>query len=175
MDTALLLIDVQPGFLDAMHGEPEPLLRRLERLLRFADMMSMPVIATVERPLEAKGALHERLRVADVFEKWMFSALRETPIRDALSATGCRRVAVAGAETDVCVLQTVLDLREAGYEVVLLTDCVFSSEPDPRAALDRMAAAGATPATFKTFCYEVLETADRTAWPDPGFAGPEDL
>ena len=60
MDTALLLIDVQPLFLESMHGDQEPLLLRLERLLKFADMVSMPVVATVERPLEEKGALPDR-------------------------------------------------------------------------------------------------------------------
>ena len=56
-DTAVLLIDAQESFLRAMHGSPEPLLLRLERLLRFARLLDLPVIATLERPLDEKGAL----------------------------------------------------------------------------------------------------------------------
>ena len=62
---------------------------------------------------------------------------------------------------------------------MLLEDCLFSSEPDPRTALKRMADAGAVAATYKSFAYEILGTADRSAWPEnwdqASFPPPEDL
>ncbi|MHC4955718.1 MAG: hypothetical protein ACYTGZ_17845, partial [Planctomycetota bacterium] len=60
-DTAILLIDAQASFVSKMHGAPEPLLMRLERLLRFARLLDLPVITTVERPVGEKGGLPERL------------------------------------------------------------------------------------------------------------------
>ena len=36
-EIAIMLIDVQPGFLDGMHGDPQPLLARLEQLLIVAN------------------------------------------------------------------------------------------------------------------------------------------
>ena len=82
------------------------------------------------------------------------------------------------------MLLTVLALRGAGFEVFLLEDCLFSSEPEPGAALHRMRAAGAAPVTLKTFCYELTERV-QSAWPeewkqrlaaDPTFfEPPEDL
>ena len=82
-----------------------------------------------------------------------------------MAALGRRTVAVAGSETDVCVLFTVLGLLRNGYRVLLLEDCLFTSEPDPGAALARMRAAGAIPCTFKTLAYELTSTVDRSAWP----------
>jgi nicotinamidase-related amidase len=184
MDIALLLVDVQPEFLGSMAGAPGPLLARLEALLRLADMVAMPVIATRERPVDRKGDLPERLRGAlpagaQVLDKSLFDATEEAPVRAALEATGCRTVAVAGAETDVCVLQTVLGLLRRGNEVELLEDCLFSSEPHPEPAIARMRLAGALPSTYKSFAYSITRTVDRTAWPTGWrqalFADPEDL
>ncbi len=170
LDALVLLVDVQPAFIECMHGDPEPVIVRLERLLGLARLADLPVITTLERPTSTKGSVPERLQVAMPegtlrFEKSTFDCTGEPAIRAALASSGRRTVVVAGAETDVCILQSVLGLLAAGYEVRLLEDCVFSSEVDPRAALRRMERAGALPCTFKTFAYEVTATVDRTRWP----------
>ncbi len=164
------MIDAQTSFLASMAGESEPLLQRLERLLMLADWLALPVIATIERPVESKGHLPDRLQVrtpndVQIFEKSSFDLCGEQPIADALKATGRGAVAVAGGETDVCVLQSVLGLIGRGYRVYLLEDCLFSSEPDTGFAVARMRAAGALPSSFKSFAYELTGTVDRTAWP----------
>ncbi len=68
-----------------------------------------------------------------------------------LSATlrllGLRRLFVAGLATDYAVCHTCLDLRRAGYGVIVLTDAcraVNLAPDDERQALRRMAGAGAT-------------------------------
>ena len=119
------------------------------------------------------------------FSKKTFDCLADKKIRATLEGLGRRSIAVAGAETDVCVLLSVLALLENGYTVHLLTDCLFSSEANPGPALRRMEAAGAIPTTYKTLAYELTATIDREAWPeswrsklarDPGlFLPPEDL
>ncbi len=43
-----------------------------------------------------------------------------------------------------------------GLEIFSLEDCVFTSEPDPRPALERMYRSGAIPCTFKTLYYELM-------------------
>jgi nicotinamidase-related amidase len=171
LDALVLLVDVQPAFVDGMCGGSEPLLVRLERLLRLATLADLPVLASVERPTSAKGALVPRLEAAmppsaQRFEKSTFDCMGERTIRAALASSGRRTVIVAGAETDVCILQTVLGLLAAGYEVRLLEDCVFSSDANVSSALRRMDRAGATLCTFKTFLYELTLTVDRESWPD---------
>ena len=169
-DTAVLLIDAQTSFVESMHGEPEPLLLRLERLLKFAQLLELPVLTTLEQPVAEKGGLPDRLQAvlpegALSREKAAFNCMAEDAVRGALTGFGRRHIAVAGSETDVCVLFSVLGLREAGYGVFLLQDCLFSSEPRPDAALERMRAAGAIATTLKTFCYELTEKV-RAAWPE---------
>jgi len=43
-----------------------------------------------------------------------------------LEQSNTKRVWVGGLATDYCVLNTVLDLRKAGYAVVVLTDAVYA-------------------------------------------------
>jgi len=125
LDALVLLVDVQPAFIDSMHGDPEPVIVRLERLLGLASLVDLPVFATLERPTRTKGSVPERLQAAMPegalrFEKSTFDCMAERTIRAALASSGRRTVVVAGAETDVCVLQSVLGLLAAGYGVRLL-------------------------------------------------------
>ncbi len=185
-ETAVLLVDAQTHFLDMMHGAQEPVLARMERLVRFAELLDLPVVVTLEHPVEEKGGLPERLesalpKTARRFVKTSFDCMAEEPIRKALDKPF---VAVAGGETDVCILQSVLALLDAGHHVFLLEDCLFSCEPNVGPALRRMESAGALPTTFKSFAYELTAKVE-AAWPakwrerlaeNPGlFPPPEDL
>jgi nicotinamidase-related amidase len=157
---ALVLIDVQPLFLNLMAGEREPLLARLEHLLLLARTFEMPVIATFEHPVERNGWLPERLeRIfppgGGRYVKRTFNLCSEPEIRAAVEATGREQMIVAGAETDVCVLQSVLGLLEMGRQVFLVEDGLFTAEPNDAPALRRMEQAGAIPLTCKTLYYEL--------------------
>ena len=132
----VLLIDAQPGFLDSMHGDPEPVLARLEHLLLMADCLRLPTVATFEAP-DASGWLPARLEDrwpahGVRFVKETFDCCGQPEVAAALQGLGRHQLLVAGAQTDVCVLQSVLSLRERGYEVFFLEDCLASSETHTR-------------------------------------------
>jgi nicotinamidase-related amidase len=166
----ILLIDVQPAFVDTMHGSKEPLLTRLECLLTLATCLNIPTIATFEEPVERKGRLPEPLEKAfptqgQRFTKKSFNCCSESRIVDEIRRLEVKQVVVAGAETDVCVLQSVLGLLKMGLTVFVLEDCVFTSEAHSRPALNRMYYAGAIPSTVKTLFYELKGTVDADSTP----------
>ncbi|MDP6447168.1 MAG: isochorismatase family protein [Pirellulaceae bacterium] len=168
VELAIVLVDVQSHFLKAVN-DPEPLLARLEQLLIVADWFDIPVISTTEGPVDCKGTLAERLarRLPEnslEFTKQTYDLCSETEIRDALSATGRSQFAVAGGETDVCVLQSALGLLNMGFAVFVLEDCVFSSECKADAAWRRLAQAGAVPTTFKSLFYELVHSEQNEFW-----------
>jgi len=160
-DLAILVVDVQPYFLDGwMDGASEPLLARLEYLLGLATVYDLQCVATFEQPVAKKGRLPERLEPffpahGERYTKSSFDCCGEPAIREALARLGRRQFAVAGGETDVCVLQSVLGLIGEGYQVFLLEDCLFSSEPQVGPAIRRMEQAGVVPSTVKTLGYEL--------------------
>lgn len=168
-EVGILLIDVQPLFWDMMHGSREPVMVRIEHLLMLADWFKAPLIATFEHPVEENGALPERLeRVFPAhgrrFVKRTYDCCGEPDIRGGIEHLGVEQLVVAGAETDVCILQSVLGLLGLGFQVFLLEDCLFTSEPHPRPALVRMYNAGAIPCTLKTFAYEMTQSVESTPW-----------
>src|SRR5215211_5238675 len=160
-DLAILVVDVQPYFLDGwMDGASEPLLARLEYLLGLATVYDLQCVATFEQPVAKKGRLPERLEPfflahGERYTKSSFDCCGEPAIREALARLGRRQFAVAGGETDVCVLQSVLGLIGEGYQVFLLEDCLFSSEPHVGPALRRIEQAGVVSSTVKTLHYEL--------------------
>lgn len=163
-ELAVLLIDIQEFFLDGwMAGLSEPLLTRSEFLLGLANVYALPTMYTLEHPVGEKGELAARLVPflpldAQRHVKRTFDCCGEPGIVAALAGLKRRQIAVAGGETDVCVLQSVLGLIERGYEVFLLEDCLFSSEANVGPAIRRMEMAGAIPTTVKTLNYELRAT-----------------
>ena len=175
----MLVIDVQPRFVDSMAGDPEPVLVRIEQLIRLAETLDLPIIATLEEPVTAKGELPARLRrvfpgQGRILRKWTYDCCAEPEIEAAIRGSGRAQMAVAGAEWDVCVLQTVLSLLDMGLEVFLLEDCLFSSTADIEAARERMRRAGAVPLTYKTLFYELLGRVQTEALP-AGLLSPMEL
>lgn len=169
----VLLVDAQPAFLDlAFAGRDaarESVLIRLEHLLMLAQWMDLPTVVTFEVPTSDNGELPDRLArvlppTAQRFEKRCFGSLSEPAIEAAVRRLGVRQFAVAGAETDVCVLQTTLGLLDLGYEVFVLEDCLFTTERSPGPALLRMYQAGAVPCTLKTVAYELAGRVDALPW-----------
>lgn len=186
-NAAIVLIDVQPWFLERMHGDSEPLLVRLEQLLLVAEWFELPVLAVLEEPIDRKGELPERLQkffpeIGQLHRKQTYDLTAESEIAETLRQIDRRQWIVAGGETDVCVLASVLGLLRAGHEVFLLEDCLYSSAANVEQAVYRMRNSGAIPCTYKTLFYELCGTDDPQRWAsqqkaaeDRGWVPPESL
>ena len=75
-----------------------------------------------------------------------YSAFNGTALADHLRQHGVNRVFVCGLATDYCVLNTVVDARENGFEVVILPEAMRAVDVaagDGERAIARMAALGA--------------------------------
>lgn len=172
----VLLIDAQPGFFVELAGMVvgDAVEVRWQMLLALCRCLKLPAVATFEEPVR-NGWLSERCErewPADGIRvvKRTFDCCGEPRVVAALAEIGRTQVIVAGGETDVCVLQSVLSLLARGHEVFLLEDCLTSTEPHTRPALARMYAAGAVPCTLKTAYYELVKSVDVCR--DPGSVGP---
>lgn len=78
-----------------------------------------------------------------------YSGFSGTDLHTRLQWTMVCRLLVGGLATDYCVLQSVLDARRLGYEVVLLTDAMRAVDLNPgdgERAIAAMIAAGAVKA-----------------------------
>jgi nicotinamidase-related amidase len=60
--------------------------------------------------------------------KEAYSAFQGTDLAERLRGLGVKRVAVAGAATEMCVFQTAMDAQQAGLEVVVRADASATVE-----------------------------------------------
>jgi nicotinamidase-related amidase len=161
------IIDVQEFFLAQagdrrVRSKIEANTRNFARLL---DYFRIPLVATLERPVHAKGQLPTAIKKhlgdqAKLFEKDFFDLTKEKKIKDHLGRLKKKQAIVAGCETDVCVLQSCLGLLNLGYEVYVVEDLLFSSARNVDAAIARLKAEGAIFLTYKTLFYELIEAVD---------------
>jgi nicotinamidase-related amidase len=161
-----LIIDVQEFFLSQidtrLRSKLETNIKNFARLLGY---FRVPMVATLERPVDHKGALPREIAKhvsgdAKIFEKDFFDLTKEKKIADYIARLKNKQIIVAGCETDVCVLQSCLGLLALGYDVFLVEELVFSSSRNVDAAIARMKAAGAVFLTYKSFYYELIEAVD---------------
>jgi nicotinamidase-related amidase len=179
------IIDVQEFFLAQLDGAQarERMETNLVNLARLLGYFRIPIVATLERPVDGKGSLPDALAAelgdGKTFEKDFFDLTREQTIRDHLALLNKRQVIVAGCETDVCVLQSCLGLIDLGYEVFAVEDLIFSSAREVEASLARMRAAGVVFLSYKTLYYELLQTVGGSPHADAMIAAlgpfPDDL
>lgn len=72
---------------------------------------------------------------ARVVDKRLYSPWIETPLRALLREHNVQTLVITGAETDVCVLATVLGAVDLGFRIVVITDAVCSSSDQTHDAL----------------------------------------
>ena len=75
---------------------------------------------------------------AIIIDKPAYSAFFRSPLATLLQEKGVGTVVVTGAETDVCVLSTVLDAVDIGLRVILVDDALCSSSDEGHDALMTM-------------------------------------
>ncbi|MDQ1154188.1 cysteine hydrolase family protein [Brevundimonas sp. SORGH_AS_0993] len=100
---------------------------------------------------------------ARVVDKRVYSPWFETTLDAALHKHGIDTLVVTGAETDVCVLATVLGAVDRGYRVVVVTDAVCSSADGPHDNLLSLYSDRFSQQIETAECAEVL-----VAWPETG-------
>jgi len=173
------LIDVQSFFLTQVDNRHRSRLRtNTISFLRLLDHFRIPVVVTLERPVDQKGALPEEIAAqlgerTRVFEKSFFDLCGEKEIESHLAGLKADQAIVAGCETDVCILQSCLGLLDRGYQVFVVEDLIFSSAHNVEAAVARMRAEGVVILSYKTLYYELLEAVGGPAGADePEAIGP---
>lgn len=163
----LVLIDFQGKLVHMVH-RPAPVLEAARRLLRLADLFSVPVVLTEQYPKgigpteESLRSIYDGLSTPKFFlEKTAFGCCGDGDFELLLQQARPmlrppqRQIVVAGIEAHVCVLQTVLELLASGHKVHLCWDAVSGrGEEYCRHALERMAAAGATLTNHESVAFE---------------------
>jgi len=160
--TALVIIDVQEKLSRVMH-EKEKLFENLQKLVKGAQILGIPILVTEQNPNGLGPTVPEiasLLTDSKPVTKFSFSCCGEEPFLREIEKLNRKQILLAGIETHVCVYQTAIDLIEAGYEVHTVVDCVSSRTPENKnLALDKMKSEGARLTSVEIALFELLRTA----------------
>ena len=161
-DCIFVQVDVQERLFPHIANNEE-LEKNLVTLVKGLQLHEIPMIINEQYKKgigETIPSLRELIHDDPHFEKTTFSCCANEPTMEAIKATGKKVVIVAGIETHVCVLQTCLDLLEAGLQPVLVTDCVSSREQyNTIMAIERLVQAGVIPTTYESLLFELTVNA----------------
>jgi nicotinamidase-related amidase len=155
-----VLIDMQEKLLKVMPDAAE-CLENQELLLKAAAILEIDSIVTEQYP-QGLGSTVDDLKCllpenTPLIEKTSFSCWGESAFRTALKSKHRDYVVVFGIEAHVCVQQTVLDLLEEGYEVIVIADALASRNTgNYRLALSAMRQAGALITSSESVIFALL-------------------
>jgi len=98
------------------------------------------------------------------------NAFEDQAFRDAVAATGRKRLIIGGLHTEVCLALATVEALKNGYDVQFVTDAVGGrSQVAHRTAIERLSHAGAVPNTALAVVMELFRD-----WAGPlGEAGRE--
>lgn len=156
----LLLIDLQEKMLPAVTGW-ESVAKNASILLKACEIMKVPVKLTEHYPkgLGATIACIAKNLPADAkrMEKINFSCCGEEGFDKFLRCDGRDLVVVAGVESHICVLGTVMDLLAMGHGVVVAADACSSRNTEHHGiACNAMMSAGALVVPVESVVYQML-------------------
>ncbi len=167
--SCLLIVDVQLGLAPVM-AEPRRVYRGCALLMRAAVRLGLPLVVSEQYPKglgATVGELAELAPEGSVMEKLHFSCAADPAMRQRFDGFGRPQVVIAGIEAHVCVLQSALGFRQAGFEPVVVADaCGSRTEANHQVAMARLAANGVEVATVEMVVFEWLHKAGTPEFKD---------
>ena len=162
-DTMALIIDFQERLVPVMDRKEE-LIHNTGILIKGLRALNIPMLVTQQYTKgigatvpELAAALGEGFRCED---KITFSCADDEVVMKKISESGKHNIIICGIEAHICVLQTVVDLIEKGYHVILVEDCIGSRRnSDRETGIKRAIMEGAIPSTYESILFELTRVA----------------
>ena len=163
-NSVLLVMDVQ-GKLATLVHEHEQMLANIERLIKSAEILGVPILWTEQAPDKIGETIdpvkHLLFPMIKPIIKRSFSCYGSEEFKKALKNINRRQILITGIETQVCVYQTARDLPRHGYNVQVIADAVSSrTQANKDIALARMRDEGITLTSAEMALCEWLGGAD---------------
>lgn len=162
-DTMALIIDFQERLVPVIEGN-ERLLHNTEILVKGLKTLNIPMIVT-QQYTKGIGMTVPMISEAigegfTYYDKVSFSCAENEEILAKITGIGRKNIIVCGIEAHICVLQTVIDLIDKGFHVIIAEDCVGSRrESDRLVGIKRAIAEGALPTTYESILFELTRVA----------------
>jgi nicotinamidase-related amidase len=160
-NSQFIIIDQQPQMAFGVQSiDRQTLKNNVVALAKAAKVFKVPtIITTVETESFSGHTYPELLAVLPdhkILERTSMNSWDDQNVRDALAATGRKKVVVAGLWTEVCNAMFALSaMKEGGYEIYMVADASGGTSVEAhKYAMDRMVQAGVVPVTWQQVLLE---------------------
>lgn len=164
---ALLVVDMQDVFISAI-PDGRRLLHRCKFAVEAARLVGMRIYLTEQMPEKLGDTNAELLELVEGsirLPKTAFSALDAPGLRVTLRDNDVNHLVIVGAETAICVYQTVIAAANDDFDVTVLSDCVSGRRADDSVfALRALERTGCHILPAETVFYSILADAGHTAF-----------
>jgi nicotinamidase-related amidase len=166
-NTIGLVIDIQERLVPVME-ENEQFVENCSKLIQGLQILGLPLLVT-QQYTKGLGETIDEIKsvIADFqyIEKKDFSCYDEPAFAEELDKSGAKNVIICGIESHVCVLQTAIDLKEAGYTPVVVFDCVSSRSFDNLdLAAERFRYEGIMMTSLESILFELTRSAEASGF-----------
>ena len=160
-NTLLLVIDLQEKLMPAIY-ESDKIIKNSACLLKVFEMYGIKKIATEQYPKglgQSVSEIKENLDDDNIFSKTSFDAITDE-VSSYLKENKITNVVITGAETHICVYQTVRRLLFEGYKVFVVEDAVSSfNEKQKALGLKAMSDMGASLVNTEMLMFDLASDA----------------
>ena len=135
-----------------------------KKILNAYEILDKNIFISEQNPFKLGTTISELLPKAGFkrIEKMDFSLANNQDFIEELDKKKITNLIVCGIETHICIQQTVLELLQIGFEVILISDATGSrNKLDHEIALQRMINKGAILTTTESIIFELCKTANR--------------
>jgi len=160
---ALVLIDYQPEQVATVRSAPiEEVMLNVRAVVKLARAYAVPTVLTtvgVDMGVNTGtiAELRDELPDAPEIDRTGVNSWEDEEFRNAVLATGRRKIVICGLWTEVCCAFPTLDMLREGFEVYPVIDAIGGiSRISHDTAITRMVHAGAQPVTAISFGSELM-------------------
>ena len=160
-NTIGLVIDIQERLFPVM-WKKEKLLKNCKILIQGIQELQIQLIVT-QQYTKGLGETHADIKSVindfSFIEKREFSCCDEPTVSEKLKQMEAKNIIICGIESHVCVLQTAVDLKEAGFNPIVVIDCVSSrTKENIELAKERFRFEGIMMTSYESILFELTRT-----------------
>lgn len=167
-NSLLVIVDVQQKLMNAMNNA-ESCLAKVRLLGSALNLMEVPVVVTEQYP-KGLGPTVDSIREilpenTPYIAKSSFSCCGSDEFNQQILEADRKNIIICGVESHVCVLQTAIDLKNKGHNVILAADAATSrNENDKMTALAFMRHAGISVLSTESIIFALLKDSKHPAF-----------
>lgn len=153
-NSLVIVIDIQERLVASL--EKDDVVKNAAKIVKASNLLNIPVLLTEQYPKglgETVGKINEVLgKNYTKMEKTAFNAFSEENIAEKIKEYNKKQIVIMGIETHICVYQTAMALKAAGYDVYVIKDaCASCKKYEFKQGIDAMRDNG-----IKISCVEIV-------------------